>query len=358
MSAAALREDESLPAHAREDLAMIERNVTLEARLIDDLLDLTRIARGKLTLRPASCDAHSLLSLAAEVVRDEAREKQIAFEWELAAKRSHLIGDPTRLQQVFWNLLRNAVKFTPDGGTIRIRSTDAAARDEDGRLCVEVSDTGIGFAPTQAERLFEPFEQGGREGDHRFGGLGLGLAIARAIVQLHDGEIRAKSEGEGRGATFTVELPGAIPPTSTSSMLPDPGEPPAHAQSEPALRLLVVEDHAPTLAVLSRLLTRAGHTVVTAETVAAARAAADAQKFDAVVSDLGLPDGTGLELMTHLRARHGLRGVVLSGYGMEEDLRRSRDAGFVGHLVKPVDFTQLRHALREISNRSEMNLNR
>ncbi len=209
MSAAALREDDSLPAEVRDVLGMIERNVTLEARLIDDLLDLTRIARGKLPLRPAPCDAHSLLSLAAEVVRDEAREKQIAFEWELTATRSQLTGDPARLQQVFWNLLRNAVKFTPGGGTVRIRSADAAALDEDGRLCVEVSDTGIGFPPAKAERLFEPFEQAGREGDHRFGGLGLGLAIARAIVQLHDGDIRAKSEGEGRGATFTVELPGA-----------------------------------------------------------------------------------------------------------------------------------------------------
>ncbi len=351
MSAAAMREDESLPAHVRETLAMIERNVTVEARLIDDLLDLTRIAKGKLTLRAAPCDAHSLIGLAAEVVRDDARERQVAFEFDLGASRSHLVGDPARLQQVFWNLLRNAVKFSPGGGVVRIRSTDAPGelgQDHEGRLCIEVSDAGVGFDPVAAEHLFEPFEQAGREGDHRFGGLGLGLAIARAIVELHGGAIRGESAGPGRGATFTVELPGAVLRPTAANFAVSASEHLAGTTGDHPMRLLVVEDHEPTLVVLARLLTRAGHSVITADTAAAARTAAAVQPFDAVVSDLGLPDGTGLELMTHLRATYGMRGIVLSGYGMEDDIARSREVGFAAHLVKPVDFTQLRHALREI----------
>jgi CheY-like chemotaxis protein len=214
-----------------------------------------------------------------------------------------------------------------------------------------VSDTGLGFDSLTAEFLFQPFEQAARQGDHRFGGLGLGLAIARAITELHGGTIRAESSGPGLGATFSVELPGAVSPRAIAiSQTGTHGR--AEAADEPALRLLVVEDHQATLQVLTRLLVRAGHSVVPASSVAEARAAAKTQSFDGVISDLGLPDGTGLELMAHLRAAYGLRGVVLSGYGMEDDLRGSQEAGFVVHLVKPVDFPQLRHALREISLRT------
>ncbi len=350
MTATALGEDDRLPSYARAQLEMISRNIALEARLIDDLLDLTRITHGKLALRPERCDVHSLLHLVFEIIREEAREKRIDLALDLAATRTQLDADPARLQQVFWNLLRNAVKFTPEGGHVRLRTSDRACSDPPApgdRICIEVTDDGIGFDPVAAERLFQPFERGLVAHDQRFPGLGLGLAIARAIVDLHGGTIRSESAGPGRGATFTVELLGARRPA-----VPVPRPTHGHAAAPdriPPLRLLLVEDHAPTLDVLSRLLRRDGHQIKSASNIAEALAAAAHEKFDAVMSDLGLPDGTGIELMEKLRERHALRGIALSGYGMDEDLRRTAAAGFVAHLIKPVDMKEVRRALRQFS---------
>ena len=344
LSAAALRLDERLPAEVRSELTMIERNVALEGRLIDDLLDLTRITRGKLRLRTEHCDVHSLLGHAVEIVRDEAQAGGVEIELALAARRCGLQGDPARLQQVFWNVLRNAVKFTPAGGRISIRTSDSAT---DSRLVLAIADTGAGFAPELADSLFQPFEQGNRAEEHRFGGLGLGLAIARAIVDLHGGVIRAESAGPGCGATFTVELPGA---TEAPSGMGAPGpEPDGETDAVRPLRILLVEDHEPTLAVLHRLLRRAGDEVLTAGSVASALAVAEGAHFDVIISDLGLPDGSGHELMKQLLAIDPrLRGIALSGYGMEEDLRRSEEAGFFTHLIKPVKIEDLRQALRQV----------
>ncbi|MBA3883522.1 MAG: response regulator, partial [Chthoniobacterales bacterium] len=176
----------------------------------------------------------------------------------------------------------------------------------------------------------------------RFGGLGLGLAISRAIVELHGGEIRAESDGVGRGATFTVTLATVDTPRFLDAAKSTP--PPLRR----ALRLLLVDDHEATLAVLARLLQRSGHHLTCAKSLREALAAAAVEKFDAVISDLGLPDGTGFELMEKLRARHGLRGIALSGYGMDEDVRRSQEAGFAAHLTKPIDFAQLERALGDL----------
>ena len=345
LSASALRHDERLPADVRADLAMIERNVQLEGRLIDDLLDLTRITRGKLPLHVAPCDVHSLLGHSIEIIRDEARGKRVGLKIDLAARRSGVIGDPARLQQVFWNLLRNAVKFTPSGGSIHIRSRDSGPDDS---LILEVSDTGLGFVPELAERLFLPFEQEERDSHHRFGGLGLGLAIARAIVDQHGGRIWAHSGGRGLGATFTVELPSASePPLGLADGEPELSPPEEAAKS---LRILLVEDHEPTRLVLTKLLTKAGHQIIGAGNIASAVAAHETASFDLVISDLGLPDGSGFELLGQLRVRDAtLRGIALSGYGMEEDIAHSRRVGFIAHLVKPVDFNQLSRALRELT---------
>jgi PAS domain S-box-containing protein len=345
LSAAALRDDDRLPADVRGQMAMMERNIALEARLIDDLLDLTRIARGKLPLRTEPCDVHSLLCYAIDIIRDDARAKIIAVQVDLAAQRSGVTGDPARLQQVFWNLLKNAVKFTSSGGRITITTRDDLAKD---RLVIEVSDTGLGFTSEAAERIFRPFEQGSHESDHRLGGLGLGLAIARAIVDLHGGTIRAGSPGAGLGATFTVEIPGPILPPN--GMLTAAAQKSTGGAPSAPRRILLVEDHEPTLNVLTRLLSRAGHEVIPAESVAAAQAAVEKRRFDVLISDLGLPDGTGLDLIAALRSSHpDFAAIALSGYGMEEDLFRTREAGFAAHLVKPVDFDQLRDALQKLN---------
>ncbi len=357
MAAAALREDERLPADARAELGMMERNIALEARLIDDLLDLTALSRGKLQLHSQSCDAHSLIGLAIDIVREDARTKGVAIERAFTARHSGLIADPARFQQIIWNLLRNAVKFTPTGGRISISTREENNAEGVNCLHIEVADTGIGIDPTQLERIFQPFDQGALKGGHRFGGLGLGLAIARAVVDLHGGRITALSAGVNRGATFVIELPGAVAfesgdhdtaspfveaPTGSASPLP-PASPPVAP-----LRLLLVEDHVSTLQTISRLLRRDGHHVVTATTMAAALAAAAADPFDLVISDLGLPDGSGTELMEKLRDEYGLQGIALSGYGMEEDLIRSRAAGFFMHLVKPVSMAELRRVIADL----------
>lgn len=340
MTASTLRVDLRLPPDVRDQLGMMERNIELEARLIDDLLDLTAITRGKFPTRLEPCDAHRLIALTLEMIRESADQKRVAIECAFGATESGLHADPARIQQVAWNLLRNAVKFTPAGGRIVITTRNDTDASGARWLRVEVTDSGIGIAPGMLEQIFEPFEQGGITGDHRFGGMGLGLAIARAVVEAHRGRIRAASAGPGLGATFIVEFPDAAPAPAAPS---EPG--PAAAPAGPGLRLLLVEDHASTLQTLRRLLARDGHEVTAAGTVAEALSAAAAHPFDLVISDLGLPDGTGAELMAQLRDRHGLRGIALSGYGMEEDFDRTRAAGFVAHLVKPVHFAELQRTL-------------
>ena len=349
MTAAILREDQRLPEDVRAEMAMVERNVALEARLIDDLLDLTRITHGKLVLRTELCDLHLLLGFAIEMVQDEAHERKVEIVPALAAHHHFIIADPVRVQQVLWNLLRNAVKFSVPGGRIDVRSRDASSSSGRREVEVHVSDNGVGFEPRDAEIIFEPFQQA-TSGEHRFGGLGLGLAIARGIVELHGGRIHATSAGPGRGASFTVALPAGpagVPPRVMPSKA---GNQPAQPVTpRRPLHLLVVEDHLPTIRVLTRMLEKIGHKVVAVGTVTAAQAAARAMSFDAVLSDIGLPDGSGLDLMSELRQTYGLRGVALSGYGMEEDLRVSRAAGFEAHLVKPVDPNELKMILARIA---------
>jgi PAS domain S-box-containing protein len=349
MTAEMLRDDGRLPRDARDALAMMKRNIELEARLIDDLLDLTRITHGKLALRMEPCDAHSLLSLALEMVRSEARAKRLVIEVDLRAKEGCIMGDPARLQQVFWNLLKNAVKFTPDSGRVTVRSEQS-----EGKFTLEIADTGIGIAPEAIEKIFLPFEQAAEvQREPRFGGLGLGLAISKAILDQHGAEIEVKSGGPELGATFRVALPVTEAAVAKPAEIVPRGRntaltPEVEGARSP-LRVLLVEDHEATINVLRRLLTRAGHHVTSATTVAAAMKAAERARFDVVISDLGLPDGTGFELMEDLRSTYSLRGIALSGYGMEEDVQRARDAGFAAHLIKPVDFDRLQQAVNEMA---------
>jgi len=350
IAAASLRTDPRLPVDVREQLSMIERNVALEARIIDDLLDITKIAHGKLSLRSELCDAHSLIGLAIEIVRDEACEKEISIERAFAATHSGLTVDPARFQQIVWNLLRNAVKFTPRGGKISIQTTDENSATTGMWFKIEVTDTGIGIDATDLEKIFLPFDQGTWTDNHRFGGVGLGLTIARSVVSLHGGQIMAKSAGKNQGATFIVKFPGAVAPSPgvtrvAASVLDNFTSP---EKRLPPLRLLLVEDHVATLKILSQLLKHDGHRVITATTVTEALAATAVNTFDLVISDLGLPDGTGNELMEKLRSAYGLSGIALSGYGMEEDIARSHAAGFMTHLIKPVAITELRHALDSV----------
>ncbi len=351
-----------LPPRARTDFDTIRKNVELEARLIDDLLDITRITRDRLALERRPVDAHAVLHDAISTAQGEIERKKITLRVRLKAAQYTILGDPVRLQQVFWNVLKNAAKFTPESGKIIVETQNIANE----KIAVKISDTGIGMEPNEVARVFDAFSQGDhmeKTGSHRFGGLGLGLAISRALVEKQSGRIRAQSDGRGRGAAFTIEFPiiANVEPDTDAK----PGGPfkrPARkkpAGTRPVRRhILLVEDHEPTRTSLTQLLLRRNYRVSAAASLAEARALARKEKFDLLVSDIGLPDGSGFDLMRELREHHGLKGVALTGYGMEEDVRRSYDAGFVTHLTKPVRMESLDEALAaatEIAVQSESN---
>ncbi|MFP5286119.1 MAG: ATP-binding protein [Thermoanaerobaculia bacterium] len=344
------QEDDRLPPDLRAQLAVIRRNVELEARLIDDLLDLTRVARGKLVLHRQAADVAEVLAHSLRSFRGEMMSKGVRLAVDLAEGRLLAWADPARLTQVFWNLLSNALKFTPEGGTSTVRSR-LEGPPGGKAVTVEVCDTGIGIDPEVLPRIFGAFEQADPRITRRFGGLGLGLAVSRALMRLHGGDLTAASEGTGCGAVFTVRLPAGVPERDldeTVVTFPRESEP----RLDRGLRLLLVEDHADTAAAMADLLGTLGHEVTVAGSLAGAREAAQGRELelDLVISDLGLPDGSGLDLMREL-ASHGLRGIALSGYGMDEDIQRSREAGFIHHLTKPVTLQMLQEAILQATGR-------
>ena len=245
-----------------------------------------------------------------------------------------------RVQQIFWNLLQNAVKFTPPGGVITVRTRNPA--DKTGALVVEIADTGFGIEPEMLGKVFDAFTQGEHSSAHRFGGLGLGLAITQRLIELQNGKISAESRGRNRGTTFRVEFPLA---PSKVRPADEPTADPSVTPSVKARRILLVEDHEQTRSTLAQLLGQRSHSVVGVTTAAAAREIAAARRCDLVISDLGLPDGDGYALMAELRDAYGLPGIALSGYGTEEDVKRSRASGFFTHLTKPVDIRALEAAI-------------
>ena len=330
------------PAVLRESVALIRRNIELEARLVDDLLDLTRITSGKLRIASEPLDLHAVLLDALAIAEPKLSEKNICVTNELAAHRHLVRGDAARLTQVFSNLLTNAAKFTPAAGLVAIRT----ANTDEGKLRIEVSDTGIGIAPDVLPKIFDPFCQGEVGTTRRFGGLGLGLSLAKNLIDVHGGRIEAQSEGRGRGATFSVTLPALGATRLNAEDSADDVTPAAPAGS---LRVLLVEDHEDTRHVLHQLMTRWGHTVTAAGAVAQARGAIAAGSFDLLLSDISLPDGSGIEVVAALREKSNAPAVAMSGYGMDADLARARAAGFTEHIVKPVGRESLRELLAKVS---------
>ena len=336
-AAAVLLRDARLPADLLEDVRTIQRNVQLEARLIDDLFDLTRITSGKLSLEVDRINLHSVIARAVEICEPDAMEKRLVLSTRLHAKQSWVHGDPGRLQQVMWNLIKNAVKFTPAGGEITITTADGPG----GTVVVQVIDTGVGIPPEKLPTIFEPFEQGGGEITRRFGGLGLGLAISRLLVDAHSGTLAAQSDGTGLGTTMSVTLTAVDPPATHKTH----GR--GHYAGQPTrrlLRILLVEDDEATAFVMAKLLKTTGHTVETAADCATARAAAASGEFDLLLCDLGLPDGSGLDLVGPVKqsgAPCAMKAIALKGYGSEEDVTKSRRAGFDAHLTKPITLDQL-----------------
>jgi len=318
-----------------EAVEVIKRNVQLEARLIDDLLDITRIANGKLQLNREWIDAREVLDLALEICEREMKARQLKLQVQVEADRVELYADPARLQQVYWNLLKNAVKFSYSGGRIELEMRN----EPPDRLVVEIRDFGAGIAPDELGRIFNAFEQGQEARRRGFGGLGLGLAISRAMVEAHGGLLTVNSEGAGKGAVFRIELPGA----QKGKVL----RPQTSAREEERLRgdgeatLLLVDDHPDTLRGLSLLLQRRGYRILEAGSVQEALDVVERECPDAMISDIGLPDGTGYDLVGRMLATQRIPAIALSGYGMESDIAKSLESGFDDHFTKPVDIGKL-----------------
>jgi PAS domain S-box-containing protein len=341
VSAQLLEKRLDVSEEVQRTIALMRRNIELEALLVDDLLDLTRISRGKIELRREAIDLDTAIQNVTEICRSEMLAKRQSLRVELLAREHYADADPARIQQVFWNLVKNASKFTPEGGTITVRSENPMPQV----FRVSVSDTGIGIAPDLLPRIFDAFQQGPVAPSAQ-AGLGLGLSISKALVELHGGTIRAESAGTDRGSTFVVELAAL----SERRGAPRSERSERRSARQRPLRILVVEDHADTAAALAQLLRTENHEVEIAQNITEAVRAVELREFDLFITDLGLPDGNGHDLMARLRAIRPIQGIVLSGYGMEADIARSAAAGFAEHLIKPINVTQLLNTIRRLGH--------
>ena len=329
-----------LPAEFVEDIEIIKRNVRLQARLIDDLLDLTRVTRGKLDLQFEDVDAHILVRDAIDIANSAIAAKKLTFSAHLNAEEHYIRADSIRIQQVFWNLINNAVKFTPSDGKIDIRTSN----DDHGRFRFEITDNGIGIEVDRQASLFAPFEQADPSISRQFGGLGLGLAISKHLINLHGGTIEAHSRGRSYGSTFTLALDAVTKRTEKSGV--DSQTPRKPAKS---LRILLIEDHNDTRQTLSRLLTHFGHQISVADNTQSALEIVQSQKFDVVLSDIGLPDGSGYDVISQVKRKQPVKAVAITGFGTDEDVRRGKEAGFDFHLIKPIDVHELRNVLDQVA---------
>jgi signal transduction histidine kinase/ActR/RegA family two-component response regulator len=328
---------ESRVPHALET---VERNAALLAHIIDDLLDVSRMMVGTLQLASEPVSVVDVVAAAIDVVRTGADERSIAINLSAeAAANERVSGDPIRLQQVLWNLLTNAVKFTPDGGSVDV-SIAAAGVDVE----IAISDTGEGISESFLPHVFDRFRQADATTTRHHGGLGLGLAIVRQLVELHGGTVRAVSAGLGQGSTFIVRLPRVA--SRAETVAPSMPSASPHAQQLTGLRVLVVEDNADGRDLMATMLGLVGAHVTTASSVAEALRALDSLQLDVLVSDIGLPGDDGYALIREVRRRDRQRGAVLpavalTGYTRGEDRARVIEAGFQAHVPKPVEPTVL-----------------
>jgi PAS domain S-box-containing protein len=338
-------------------LETIERNARAQAQLIEDLLDMGRITSGKVLLDMKLLMPAVVVDAALDAVRPAAEAKGIRLERDFAAT-GHVAGDANRLQQVVWNLLTNALKFTPRGGTVR-----AAVWAHNGHVDITVSDNGLGIRPEFLPHVFERFRQADASTTRRHGGLGLGLSIVKHLVEQHGGTVAAASEGEGLGASFTVRLPLATgeiraqrmhsPPRSASAPLPELG-----LRDLGGLKVLLVDDEADARELVGRILRDCNCAVQAAASAAEALALARAGRYDLLVSDIGMPDVDGFELLSRIRALGPARGgavpaIALTAFARAEDRVRALEAGFLDHVPKPIEPSELVATIARVCHASQ-----
>ncbi|HWS99432.1 MAG TPA: response regulator [Pyrinomonadaceae bacterium] len=325
-------------------LDAIERNARLQSRLIDDLLDISRIATGKLRFEPKPTDINSVVEAAIETVRSSAAVRHVELEVSLAPAPLVVMGEPVRLQQVVWNLLSNAIKFTEAGGRVSVR---AEAVGREARVTVE--DTGIGIAPEFLPYVFDRFRQADGSRTRRHGGLGLGLAIVDALAKMHHGSVEAQSDGAGRGSRFIFTMPRA----SAAESAEESEQP--EAAPEAGQQVLIVEDSPDTLSFLSAIFQQKGCNVMAASSAPEALKMAAENKPTVIISDIGMPGMDGYELLQELRRLPGMNlvpAIAITGYAMDEDRERTAAAGFTAHVAKPVDVDDLFALIQKLTAQS------
>ncbi|MGH7779909.1 MAG: CHASE3 domain-containing protein [Candidatus Binataceae bacterium] len=335
---------DDLPPALQPGVEMLRRNVELEARIVDDLLDLTRIAKGKVSLNPEVIDTHDLIRNVVAICRSDLNAKRLTVSKDLGASRYHVNADSARLQQVFGNILSNAIKFVELNGHIKIRTVN----DPDGKLEISFTDDGIGMTDDVLARIFVPFDQGTDEVTRRYGGLGLGMAISKSLIEAQDGVIRATSAGLHMGSTFSVTLP-ALDSVVHETSLRSQAKMSDGDGAGNEFSILFVEDHQDTAEVMTGILRAHGYKVHTCATVAEATRLARELQFDLLLSDVGLPDGTGIDLIRAIRLHSSVPAIALTGFGMDQDISSFREAGFNEHLTKPVNLQRLMIAISELT---------
>jgi PAS domain S-box-containing protein len=345
------------PSQFAHALAVVERNTRAQVRLIEDLLDVSRIITGKLRLELDPVELVEIVRAVLETVRPAAEAKGVALVSALEPSVGPIAGDADRLQQIVWNLLSNGVKYTPAGGRVEVGLTRTGSR-----VRITVTDTGIGIRPEFLPHLFDRFSQADSGPARTHTGLGLGLAIVRHLTELHGGTVHAESAGEGRGATFTVDLPLARPAVAEprparAAAAPANGPPPATRLALDGLRILVVDDHDDARELLGAILRLHGGAVHECGSMAAALEALERLAFDVLVSDIGLPGGSGYDLIRAVRARaapgRGIPALAVSAYARPEDRVRALEAGYERHISKPVDPERLVRLVAALARRTD-----
>ena len=322
-------------------LDAIERNAWLQARLIDDLLDTSRIATGKLQFEPRPTDLNTTVKAALETVRALAASRNIDLVVNLASSTLVVMGEPVRLQQIAWNLLSNAIKFTEPGGKVTVTTATDGAEAQ-----LTVADSGIGIEADFLPHVFDRFRQADGSTSRRHGGLGLGLAIADALAKMHGGRMEAQSEGVGKGSTFTFR----IDLVAAANVAPKKAE--QKPRSFKGLAVLVVEDSEDTLMLLSAMFEREGATVISATSATDALRSASANRPHLVISDIGMPDVDGYQFLAQLKQLPGMNGVpaiAVSGYASDEDRHKALSVGYVTLVPKPVDVDILFDVIHDLN---------
>jgi PAS domain S-box-containing protein len=344
-----LRQDSLDEDRRHSALQIIERNTRTLGQLVSDLLDVSRIVSGKMQLETQRCDLGTIIGAAVDAVQPTYDTKGVKLDRLVGRGHVIVLGDPSRLQQIVWNLLANAAKFTPAGGRVQVMLGHGRNQAE-----IIVTDSGIGIEPAFLPYLFERFQQADSRSSRQYGGLGIGLALVRHLAELHGGTVDAASEGPGRGSTFRVRLPLVTVEAGASTLLPREPTQRARKGRLRNVTVLAVDDDPDSLQLLDEILSTAGASVMCASSTGAGLRLIDLQPPDVIVSDLGMPGRDGFEFIRAVRERSETRGglvpaAALTAYVRAEDQRHALEAGFQVHLSKPVDPDELIDAVEKLA---------